>query len=600
MKLKITISIVTFFFVTTIFSQRFLEKQLPSPDYLSSFFIGPLVKSTIHYGEKPSNFNGEVLLFNHGYIDLNQLFFTNNTFYEEAYNSGYQVAFVATTRGKGMWKNGELLAEAIDIITEKYNVNQLSILAHSNGGKAAEVAMFSHNKSYKVKKVFALGTPFWGTYLADVSQQWWFNWIWSKTGLNEGSATSTTYYCRDVVRPYFDSLSNNEPEKFYVFGASGFSNGHTLLSPLMLTSGAILYVVQGTNDGVTAYSSSLRPRANFLFKKGEAKYDHIDVAFGQYVWKHIKPYLNDNLNVNLLPDTSNNSRNIISSNYQIINSENGYDQLVLDKHSKSVQLEVFHEKKAEDFTLYTNNMELKKAQMNRSNVFDQYCSRYVLKSSETAMIEGNSRFAAFAHFPDGPKMNYEVIKHENTVNISFENIETPVKNIEVVAVIDKTNTLLGNKTSSETVVLSLDYESESNSFILDTSSFSEGVYSTFITANDSNFKRSLVSGFTIGNLSNQKMHDNTSEIQNLPILDINLVTNTVYNSIDFINTSNLSINAIAMKIYTLNGKLVISENLTANYDSFTSKGAVSGLSGGLYIVNIEYQNTKKTFKILKK
>ena len=152
MKLKATLTFILLSITLTINAQNFIEKQLPSPNNLSNFFIGPLLTSTIHYGEKPSNFNGEVLLFNHGYIDLNQLFFTSNTFYKEAYNAGYHVVFVATTRGEGLWANGKLLAESIDIITNKYTVNALTIIAHSNGGKAAEAAMFTYNKKIRLKK----------------------------------------------------------------------------------------------------------------------------------------------------------------------------------------------------------------------------------------------------------------------------------------------------------------------------------------------------------------------------------------------------------------------------------------------------------------
>ena len=140
MKSKILNTLLFLQVSIAVFSQSFIEKQLPPPQNLSSFFIGPIIKSTIHYGAKPANYNDKVLLFNHGYIDLNQLFFTNNTFYQEAYNAGYQVVFVATTRGEGIWANGNLLAEAIDIITHKYEVANLDIIAHSNGGKAAEAA----------------------------------------------------------------------------------------------------------------------------------------------------------------------------------------------------------------------------------------------------------------------------------------------------------------------------------------------------------------------------------------------------------------------------------------------------------------------------
>lgn len=390
------------------YSQNFLEKQLPPPEKLSSFFIGPLIKSTIHYGEKPANYNGEVLVFNHGYIDLNQLFFTNNSFYEEAYSAGYQIVFVATTRGKGMWENGELLAESIDIITSKFLVNDVSLIAHSNGGKAAEVAMFSYNKKDKVKKVFALGTPFYGTYLADISQQWWFNWIWGKTGLNEGSATSTTYYCKNVVRPYFDNFETNQPSKFYILGGSGFKNGHTILAPLLFTSGTIIYVAEGINDGVTSYDSSLRPNANYLFKKGEAKFDHVDLAYGQFVWNYIKPYLNSS-NVLKTEERSNklNTKQKIISNYQIINSENSYDDIIIDNSLKTIELEVFHENKTNNFDLYFNNKKIEqKSTSNKSNTIATHKSNYTISNTSNISLKANSRFAAFAYFSNGAEMNY--------------------------------------------------------------------------------------------------------------------------------------------------------------------------------------------------
>ncbi len=595
MNLKTTLFVFLIFSTLSVSTQSFLEKQLPTPNKLSSFFIGPLIKSTIHYGAKPSNFNGKVLLFNHGYIDLNQLFFTNNTFYKDAYNAGFQVVFVATTRGGGMWINGKLLAESIDIITNKYQINNLSLIAHSNGGKAAEVAMFTHNKKDKVKNVFALGTPFWGTYLADISQQWWLNWLWSKTGLNEGSATSTTYYCRDVVRPYFDNLSTNQPSKFFIFGASGFNRGHTILSPLMFTSGSVLYAAQGTNDGVTPYSSSLRPNANFLFGKGKLKLDHIDVALGQYIWPHLAPLLNTTT-VSKATIKSDTNRNIISSNYQIINSENSYDEIILNEKNNSPTIEVFHEKSIEDFTLFANNNELTKVKYNKSNNKPlKHSSNYVLnKKNNHVSLEGNSRFAAFIHFKNGPKMTHEVLNKE-TLNITFKNTYTPHKNINVNAIITKTADLYGNKIEEESFIYPFIYNVTSKSFNLDISDFKDGVYSTHITGKNTNFTRSIISGFTIGSINSKQLNN---EIIKNNSIQIDLKSNQINDKIEFITRSNNDL--IKAIIYNLNGQTILQQKLTAKNGSFTIKKDISNLPKGLYIVVIEGNNLKKSFRIIKK
>ncbi|SNR17147.1 T9SS type A sorting domain-containing protein [Tenacibaculum jejuense] len=574
------------------YAQSFVEKQLPVPSKLSSFFIGPLIKSTIHYGERPSNYNGEVLLFNHGYIDLNQLFFTNNTFYQDAYNEGYQVVFVATTRGEGLWENGKLLAESIDIITNKYQVNDLTVIAHSNGGKAAEAAMFSYNKRNKVKKVIALGTPYWGTYLADVSQQWWFNWIWKNTGLNEGALTSTTYYCRDVVRPLFDNASNNQPEKFIILGASGFKSGHTILAPLMFTSGGVLFLAQGTNDGVTPYSSSLRPGATYLFRKGEAKLDHIDVALGQYVWRTIKPYLNSSNRNKTIYNTSEFDYHTITSDYQIINSENTYDKIIYPKNSKQVVVDIFHEKPSHDFKLYGNLKELSpNYKTKNNNKIENYSSSYQMKNVE--QLTANSKFAAFVHFSDGPKMKYITQQKDHNIIVKFDQLNIPIEEINVDAIITRTSDLNGKIVNGDSFVYPLTLNG--NEFQLDTSNFEEGTYSVHVSGKHKEFTRSIISGFVKGRLSAESLEE---EITNKNNFNINLKSNTIIDHIELISSQkeNQSIN---VSIYNLNGQLQIMKQFKPNED-YIIKDNVSTLSQGLYILTVEKNNLKKSFKILKK
>ena len=590
MKTKIKVLIVALVLPLFLFSQNFIEKQLPSPNELSSFFIGPLIKSTIHYGERPSNYNGEVLLFNHGYIDLNQLFFTNNTFYRDAYNAGYQAVFVATTRGEGLWKNGELLAESIDIITNKYSVNDLTVIAHSNGGKAAEAAMFSFNKRNKVKKVIALGTPYWGTYLADVSQKWWFNWIWKNTGLNEGAATSTTYYCRDVVRPLFDNAPNNQPEKFIILGASGFKNGHTILAPLMFTSGGILYLAQGTNDGVTPYSSSLRPGATYLFNKGEAKLDHIDVALGQYVWNTIKPYLNRNINGKKTTNKQEQEAAYIISDYQIINSENSYDKIIMNDNQEAL-VEVFHEKELQDFKLQSDKKALQPIHKTKSrNPVAIYNSSYVIKDVEH--LNANSKFAAFVHFPNGPKMKYQTQKEEQNISVEFDDLTIPLQLIEVDAVITKTSDLLGKTIDGDSFIYPLSLNN--GKFILNTSDFSDGVYSIHVTGKHKNFTRSIISGFTVGKLASK---DIAEEITSETSLNISLKSTIIHDHIELISNGNSQ--NIKVSIFNLNGQLKTTENFSTDNNYKLTKG-ISSLASGLYILTVEKGNLKKSFKIIKK
>ncbi|WP_028888156.1 T9SS type A sorting domain-containing protein [Tenacibaculum ovolyticum] len=598
MKLIKTLCIL--FTSLTLFSQNFVEKKLPKPDNLSSLFIGPLLKSTIHYGAKPDNFNGKVILFNHGYIDLNQLFFTNNTFYQEAYNEGYQVVFVATTRGEGMWANGKLLAESIDTITNKYHVNDVYIIAHSNGGKASEVAMYTHKKYNKVKKVFALGTPYWGTYLADISQQWWLNWLWKKTGLNEGGATSTTYYCRDVVRPYFDNHVNNEPSKFIILGGSGFARGHTLLAPLMFASGSVLYLHQGVNDGVSPYKSTLRPNGIYTFKKNEAYLDHVDIALGQYVWKHIKPYLDENVLKKTM--TKNDSELInytkTTSDYQIINSENDYDKIIADKGNTNIDLQIFHENSYSDFNLKSTKGSLlpQRGKYSKTNSVADYVSNYTLKASNSSVLKGNSKFVAYAHQSNGPKMVYEVKKDENILKVSFLDSNANTDDIEVTATITKTSDLLGNTTEDEIYLQSFNYHQKTKNFTLDTSFFKEGVYTIYINSKHLDFTRNIISGFTVGTITNTKIKELNTPKEFL--FDIKLSNTIITNSIN-IKTKGISpIHKLSIKIYTINGQLITDAIMIRNNGIYSTN--TNNLSSGLYIATIAYKNHSKSFKIIKK
>ncbi len=604
MKFKLLKLFILVLYSNLLFSQSFVEKQLPTPDNLSSLFIGPLIRSTIHYGATPNNFNGEVILFNHGYIDLNQLFFTNNTFYQEAFDAGYQVVFVATTRGEGMWRNGELLAESIDKICNKYNVSDLNIIAHSNGGKASEVAMYAHNKNSKVKRVFALGTPYWGTFLADISQQWWFNWIWRHTGLNEGSATSTTYYCRNVVRPYFDNHPNNDPSKFYIVGGSGFASGHTILAPLMFTSGAILYTREGTNDGVASYNSTLRPNGNFLFAKNELRLDHIDVALGQYVWNYIEPILSGSSSRNFSESHNSINKNTeVSSDYQIVHSENSYDQLKLDAHNSKGRLVVFHPSKKESFQLESSIKDIKVNEFicsKKQSSFDDHVSSYDITSQRrNVTLSSNDKYVAYLHQPNGVIMIYDYSASSNNLSINFTNVKTPISSTKVTAVISRTSDLMGNKISERTYVKTLKFNDNDESFVLNTSNFDKGTYSVYISASHEDFKRNIISGFTIGKL-NTALLDIKSTIQSTDELTLQLQNTLVDDYLNFNLTGYAKYNTATnyhINVFNLNGQKVIQR--TEEIRSGEFKVNVEDLHSGLYIVQVDLKGKLKSFKIVK-
>ena len=504
-----------------------------------------------------------------------------------------------------MWKNGELLAEAIDIICDMYNVNSLTIIANSNGGKASEVAMYEYDKHEKVKRVFALGTPYWGTFIADISQQSWFNWLWSVTGLNDGSATSTTYYCRDVIRPYFDNHPDNDPEKFYIIGGFGFSNGTTGIAPLMFISGSILYMQEGANDGVASYKSTLRLGANYLFEEGELALDHVDIIYGQNVWKYIAPILRANKRESkyvLKKQIKKNNK--VISDYQIVNSENKYEFLELDRSSSEGKLFVFHESKKRLLSLKSLDNKLipnKYPESYEKSNFENHISIYnVVSKQKKITLTANSKYVAYLHQENKVRMIYEHYPLSNRIQIKFKNHNSDIASTRVTGVITRKTDLKGNSFSEETTIEEFTFNRDTSDFTLDISEFNEGVYSIFIFAVHDDFKRNIASGFTIGKLNSRSKDDDfylgtiqdkigfklkarvINDYLNFKILKRNKENNDNFYNVD---------------IYNINGKKVIHK--ARNIDDEIYKIRMVDLKAGVYIVQVRNRKFLKSFKILK-
>ncbi len=599
MKLKTTL--IALFSCAFLFSQNFLEVQLPTPDKLSPLFIGPLVKSTIHYGATPSNYNGKVILFNHGYIDLNQgQFLFDNSFYQDSYTEGYQAIFVATTRGEGIWENGKLLAESIDIVTQRFNVPQVYLVGHSNGGKASEAAMFQYNKKDKVSRAFALGTPFWGTYLADISQMPWLNWAWRLTGLNEGARTSTTYYCRNVVRPYLDNHENNEPEKFVVLGASGFYKGSTIAAPAFLLTGGVLLPVQGVNDGVSPYSSTLRPGAEYVFRKNDSRaiFDHLDVGLGQFSWPYVKSYIENTALRSNISSKHQDQTFKTESNYYIIHSQNEYDEILLDKNSKYAVAEILHENAKAQFQFFdpSNKRVLQPKSISKAN----HKTSIPILSSDLR-LHGDSKFAAFIKQDNGIKMILEQLpeKEHPLLKVHISSLKTSHgldMQTEVRGVITRTATLTGISLQSNPEVIT--FEPRNGSYYYDTNTLKEGVYSLFLNSeSEDNFKRSIISGFVVGNINKalgSKKINNTIESSDESII---ITPNSVKNKAKISISGYPITDKLSVLLFDVTGKQIKKfEIITNDRLQFDVSNQLHNLSKGIYLLKV---NNFQTIKFVK-
>ena len=594
--------LLAFLTCLTISAQSFREVQLRKPDKISPLFVGPIFKSTIHYGAAPSNYNGKVLVFNHGYIDLNQIqFLFDNSFYEQAYDEGYQTVFVATTRGGGIWKNGRLMAEALDIITEKYNVPDVSIIAHSNGGKAAEAAMIAYGKNEKVKRVFALGTPYWGTYVADVSQFPLLRWAWSLTGLNEGARTSTTYYNRDVVRPFLDNEPNNEPGKFVVIGATGFDRGSNPFARagFRLTGGIIL-PQQGTNDGVAPYQSTLRPGATNIFVDNDSRglIDHIDVGLGQFSWQYISPLLKSDQVKSARRIASYQPATRIESDHYIVYSENKYDQIILDEDATYALATILHKDSNANFQLYADGN--KSAESTRSFSSENHETTIAI-SNYKSTLDSDSPFVAFIRPNNDVRMYFDQEKTNGSLVLKTGFTSVNKKNFSsdealVRATITKTATITGEEVNASPEIF--DFNIKNGEFLLNTDEFSPGVYSILVTGeSQGRFRRNIMSGFVVGDIKSELSTLGSVLPETLHKTSFTLLPTIIDNQALVSLTDDQIRGQIDLQIFDMSGKLVVdAKPEIKSLKQVDISRHTSGLLAGIYILKINDYPSQKFIK----
>lgn len=602
MNLKITL--VALLCSVLSFAQSLRERNLPLPQDVGYFDVGgPIAKPTVFYGVQPNNYNGQVILFNHGYIDLNETqFLFDNQFYQEAFDNGYQAVFVATTRGGTVWDNGRILAQAIDRVTQKFNVADVIFIGHSNGGKSAETAMTIYGKNEKVSKVFSLGTPFFGTKLADLTKMPFFRWIWKATGLSGGSDTSTRYYCEEIYRPIIDAHPRNEPEKFVSLGASAYYRGSTIANLLFQISGRLIGR-RTTNDGVAPYYSTLRPGAEIVFseKDPRAMFDHIDIALGQFSWPYIAPYLSNRNHKSAVAVNTQKVKpntNILTSDYYISYSENEYSNITLDKNATSATVEIIHENKSDAFELTHHNKVIQKGFFS-----DNHTTSIEINQSDLK-LSSDSRHVAFVKPNNGISMQVEHIKDESftpSIKVTFEDNKKEMMNpnIKVNALLTRTSDLSGKGESNEPIIV--EFFNKNGNYIFNSANLEEGVYNIMINgSNEGEFKRSLVTGFVVGDPQKalENITTNNDQIVTASQNDkLILYPTLVKDQAKLALPSNSSLKEININVYTFDGRLAKRfQAETLNQQNIDISANLSGLQKGIYILELEGVGTTKFLK----
>ncbi|MDX1904448.1 MAG: hypothetical protein SFU27_09855, partial [Thermonemataceae bacterium] len=191
---KISLGLLLLVFVLqSAFAQKIVQLPLPSKMNVveGGSTGGNNDVGTIYYGSVPANSSTKpVLVFIHGYNSSAKTWWEDNDMYSKAYADGYRTAFVSVHPDQTMWTNGQLFAGMLNTITTYFGVSRVVVIAHSKGGVDTDAALIHYGAWNKVERVLTLGSPHFGTPLADLASSGWTSWLGAIFGQNNNATKS--------------------------------------------------------------------------------------------------------------------------------------------------------------------------------------------------------------------------------------------------------------------------------------------------------------------------------------------------------------------------------------------------------------------------
>ncbi|MFZ5815142.1 MAG: esterase/lipase family protein, partial [Bacillota bacterium] len=173
-----------------------------------------------------------------------------NDMYTYAYTHGYRTAFVDLEPEGDMWANGELLRLQLSQIARYFGVERVVVIAHSKGGVDVNAAAAFYGAGPLIEKVITLGSPHWGTPLADLAYSTWTWWLAALLGQN----TDATYVMQTGYMAWFRSVADAAGDSVPYYTLSGHSCGPFLTA---LWWGCVY--LSGEDDGAVPLAFSQKP-----------------------------------------------------------------------------------------------------------------------------------------------------------------------------------------------------------------------------------------------------------------------------------------------------------------------------------------------------
>ncbi|MDF2630635.1 MAG: putative lipase [Symbiobacteriaceae bacterium] len=230
------------------------------------------------------NYSKPVLLFVHGKGGWAGVWWSDtvyhgvNDMYNYAYNNGYRTAFVDLYPNKDMYVNGQMLASLVNTVAAHFGVAKVDIIAHSKGGVDTDAALYYYGANTKVRRVITLGTPHWGTPIADMAYSSWTGWIADLMGeKNDATYAMQTGYMSN----FRAAVNETATAPFYTL--SGYKCG-----PVFTALWTACAFIGGEDDGLVSVSSARRPYSTHL---KEGYWDHDEIRMGSRTWSWFSPVI---------------------------------------------------------------------------------------------------------------------------------------------------------------------------------------------------------------------------------------------------------------------------------------------------------------------
>lgn len=642
--------IICFLSSISIQAQNITEYNLP-PAPIFTCGDAPSKLNQILYGAIPPNsFNKPIVVFVHGWGDNGYGWFVvKNEWYKKCYNEGFRTAFLFQPVAGSYQENGKIIAEMLKKIIQKYNSNNIVIVAHSKGGVDVEWALYNYNMAEKVNGVISMSSPYFGAPLADYLGNPIIRSIAELIPIvndivkGGGTLQMQPAYSVGVMRQMFDNHPQNNPQKFRCFGAYNGNHKTELPSPnipddflslvfydykplcldlpigklggelvsLPMSIGNILNQLVivpkyfqnkagdiKINDGVAPYYSAIRPGSVEISSTTNptSNINHIDELFSKYTWEIIRDnvyYFNEN------PQNIKTTNVEYSSNKRTIEPN---EALQIQSKIQLIQNKNIHftvgENSTANLILIGNydNIEYRIANSKNELIANSIINNnaktiYQIfnKIDINQLPEGDYTLKTStpinAILVDDSKAELELDIKDNHLSVQLHNWSENIDNINVEVTANRNIDEDGNVIWDKIIPIQLDKDVANNRFI----------------SKNFNFEKDGTYNISIYAKSNSTQRFLTTSIYNsnkreLPIAKTIQIYPNSANGDFTVEWQNSLESSNLVQIFNLQGKTMYQKILFSNENNIQLNTKQLGLQNGIYLVNVNGKSEKLLVK----